>query len=109
MKKTTKKAAPKKAGPARMEGRPVVVTTAHRGVFFGYAKETASKTIKLTRARNILYWAPETKGFVGLAVTGPSRNARVGPAADMLLHDVTCVVECEPVAVKAWEAAPWQK
>ena len=32
-------------------GRPVIVTTAHRGVFFGYATETDGDQIALARAR----------------------------------------------------------
>lgn len=88
--------------------RAVLVTTAHRGVFFGYAAETAGPTIKLRAARNCLYWPAENKGFLGLASIGPAGNARVGPAADIELRDITCVAECTAEAVKAWEAAPWK-
>lgn len=88
--------------------RAVLVTTAHRGVFFGYATETAGTTIKLRRARNCIYWPAENKGFLGLASNGPAKSARVGPAADIELRDVTCVAEVSAEAVKAWEAAPWK-
>lgn len=33
------------------QGRPVIVCTEHRGVFFGYAEDTAGNTINLKRAR----------------------------------------------------------
>ena len=87
--------------------RPVLVTTAHRGVFFGYAAETKGETIKLSRARNCIYWDAQTKGFLGLASTGPSSGCRVGQAADIELRNVTCVAEVTPEAVAKWEASPW--
>jgi hypothetical protein len=89
--------------------RAVLVTTSHRGVFFGYASETAGPTIKLRAARNCVYWSTETKGFLGLAAQGPTTGCRIGPAADIELRDITCVAECSSDAVKAWEAAPWSK
>lgn len=91
------------------DGRPVVVTTAHRGVFFGYAENTDGETIKLKRARNCLYWPAANKGFLGLASDGPAKGSRVGPAADLELRNITCVVECSEAAVTAWENSPWHK
>jgi hypothetical protein len=88
--------------------RPVMVTTAHRGVFFGYATETDGPTITLTRARNCVYWSADVKGFLGLAATGPSSTCRIGPATDITLRDITCVAEVTPKAVAKWEAAPWK-
>lgn len=92
-----------------MVERAVLVTTSHRGVFFGYAEDTSGTTIKLARARNCLYWPASVKGFLGLASDGPTREARVGPAADIELRDITCVAECTKKSVEAWEAAPWAK
>lgn len=96
----------KSATPAE---RPVLVTTVHRGVFFGYALVTDGATIKLRRARNCIYWPRDTKGFLGLASTGPGSDARIGPAADIELRDITCVAEVTAEAAKAWETAPWSK
>ena len=87
--------------------RAVMVTTAHRGVFFGYAKNTDGDTIKLRRARCCIYWTAENKGFLGLASHGPTKGARVGPAVDLELRDITSVSECTPDAIRAWEASPW--
>ncbi len=87
--------------------RAVVVTTAHRGVFFGYTDDTSGEIISLRAARNCLYWAVDQKGFVGLAAIGPTKGARVGPAADMELRDITSVAACTPEAIVAWERAPW--
>ena len=53
---------------------PVIVTTEHRGVFFGWAqpKELSIKEkIFLVRLRNVIYWSSETGGFLGLAANGP--------------------------------------
>jgi len=87
--------------------RAVLVTTAHRGVFFGYTQETDGAIIKLRAARNCLYWPVEQKGFLGLAAVGPVKGARIGPAADIELRDITSVAACTPNAVIAWEKAPW--
>ena len=88
--------------------RAVLVTTTHKGVFFGYAKKTDCAVIKLRAARNCIYWPQEQKGFLGLASTGPLSGARVGPAADLEVRDITSVAECTSVAVEAWEKAPWR-
>jgi hypothetical protein len=89
--------------------KPVLVTTKHRGVFFGYLNGDADKeTLTLTNARNCIYWSNNVKGFLGLAVTGPLGGCRVGPAVESLtLYDMTSVVYCTEGAVKAWESAPW--
>lgn len=89
--------------------RAVLVTTAHRGVFFGYATETGGSTIKLRAARNCVSWSSDVKGFLGLAASGPTKNCRIGPAADIELRDITCVAECTSEAVQAWEGAPWSR
>ena len=85
----------------------LLVTTLHRGVFFGYAEDTSGSTVKLTRARCCIYWPRGNHGFMGLAADGPKSGARVGPPADINLRDVTSVAECSPAAVAAWEAQPW--
>lgn len=87
--------------------RPVLVTTAHRGVFFGYATDTSGDTIKLRRARNCIYWPTSNKGFLGLAADGPKDGARIGPAADIELRDITSVSEVTADAVAAWESDKW--
>jgi hypothetical protein len=89
--------------------RAVLVTTAHRGVFFGYATDTGGDTIKLRSARNCVYWPTGQKGFLGLASDGPANGARVGPAADIELRNITCVAECTEAAAAVWEKAPWSR
>lgn len=87
--------------------RAVLVTTAQKGVFFGYTTKTDGPTIKLTRARNCLYWSSDVRGFLGLASAGPTSGCRIGPAADIELRDITSVAEVTEEAVQAWERAPW--
>lgn len=96
------------ADEAEPLGRPVLVTTAHRGVFFGYATDTGGgSTIKLRRGRNCVYWSKDCRGFLGLAAHGPTGNCRIGPAADIELRNVTSVSEVTAEAVARWEEATW--
>lgn len=90
-----------------LKDRAVIVTTAHKGVFFGYAKDTSGSTIALRAARLCVYWTADLKGFMGLASHGPSKQCKIGPAADIEVRDITAVVEVSPEAVAKWEAAPW--
>lgn len=94
---------------AKTKDRAVLVTTAHKGVFFGYATKTNGATIKLRAARNCIYWTNVEKGFLGLASNGPGSGCRIGPAADIELRDITCVAEVTDAAVAAWERAPWSR
>ena len=93
--------------PAIEGERAVLVTTAHRGVFFGYSVDTEGETIYLRAARNCLFWPAENQGFLGLASLGPLPGSRIGPPANIRLRNITCVAECSSMAVKAWESAPW--
>ena len=93
----------------REKERPVVVTTVHRGVFFGYATDTTGETIALNRSRLCLYWSADVKGFMGLAANGPTKGCRIGPPADITLRNITAVIEVTSDAVAAWEKAPWSR
>ena len=89
--------------------RAVVVTTAHRGVFFGYAGDVDGETIDLKRARLCVYWSADVRGFMGLAGAGPTSGCKIGPAVPSItLCAITSVIECTPEAVAAWERAPWR-
>lgn len=88
--------------------RAVVVTTAHRGVFFGYTTEIDGETIALAKARLCVYWSADMKGFMGLAAIGPSANCKIGPEADITLRNITAVLSVTPEAEKKWVAAPWK-
>ena len=86
---------------------PLVITTAHRGVFFGYGNVTQEKIIRLTQARMCVYWGGGIT-VLGLASKGPGKECRVGPAVPAItLQDVTSVIEATPEAAVKWESQPW--
>lgn len=87
--------------------RYVLVTTKHRGVFAGYAADTSGEIISLRAARCCVYWPTEQRGFLGLASVGPMKGAKIGPAADLELRDITSVAACTDAAREAWEKSPW--
>lgn len=92
---------------SKVAERAVIVTTAHKGVFFGYAKDTSGSTIALRAARLCVYWSSDLRGFMGLASSGPNSNCKIGPSADIELRDVTSVVEVSPEATAKWEKGFW--
>jgi hypothetical protein len=90
---------------------PVLVTTAHRGVFFGYLVGEPSKAqVVIDKARNVTYWDASVRSFLGLASQGPGAKCRIsGPAgAASTLYDITGVFVCTPEAVAKFEQGPWQ-
>lgn len=93
--------------PVKKE-KPVLVTTSHRGVFFGYATNTDGETISLREARCAVYWSSDLRGFMGLASNGPSKACRIGPPANITLRSITSVVEVTPEAEARWKDAPWK-
>lgn len=99
-------AMPSKNGKTKTE-RAVIVTTAHRGVFFGYATETDGETIALTKSRLCVKWSADVRGFMGLAANGPTKGCRIGPPADITLRNITAVLEVTPDAEKRWREAGW--
>ncbi len=97
------------ANASQPNERAVLVTTAHKGVFFGYTEDTSGPTITLRSARNCVYWSTDLRGFMGLAAVGPNGNCKIGPRADIeRLADITAIVACTPVAIAAWERAEWK-
>lgn len=94
--------------PTKSKLVPMVVTTEHKGVFFGHGIKSDSKTIELKDAQMCVYWSSDTHGLPGLAANGPSSHCRVSPPVPvMVLQDVTGVFVCTDKAVKAWEIQPW--
>jgi hypothetical protein len=89
--------------------QPVIITTAHRGVFFGHANpaDFDKPNIRITSARNCISWSRSVGGVFGLASVGPNRECSIGATmAAVTLRDVTAVVECIEAAAKAWKEAP---
>ena len=92
-----------------MKRQAVLVTTIHRGVFFGYMTQSVkAKTITIEDARNCIYWSADVKGFLGLAATGPTNSCKIGPKVpELTLTDVTSVSKVTPEAEEKWGKAPW--
>ncbi len=89
--------------------KAVLVTTVHRGVFFGEledGQDENAKTLVLINCRNAIYWSGK-KGFLGLAADGPEKNSRIGSEAPrVLLHDVTSVSDVTDAGAEAWREYP---
>lgn len=86
---------------------PLIVTTSHRGVFYGYGKPTDGDKIRLTNARMVVRWTG-TKGLLGLASAGSTPQCRITQSVPAItLNGVTACIECSEVAVGLIEGAPW--
>lgn len=84
--------------------RPVIVTTEHRGVFYGHAEDTSGSAIQLKGARMAIAFGT-TRGIMELAETGPTSRSKISARADMDVRKVTAVFEVTPAAAEKWEAA----
>lgn len=89
---------------------PMVVTTAHKGVFFGHGVPTNDKVITLEKAQMCVYWTTDMRGMPGLAALGPNSACKISPAVPkMTIQDITAICEATPEAVEAWEKAGARK
>ena len=92
--------------------KPLVVTTEHRGVFFGYGEPVIpdNKQVRIEKARMCVYWSADAKGVLGLAATGPTSGCKITPQVQAItLEKVTAIMECTQTAAEAWESEPWKK
>ncbi len=88
---------------------PLIVTTEHKGVFFGYGKPTTNKVIRLEQVQMCVYWSSDVHGVLGLAAAGPSKDCKIGPAVPaMTLQGVTSVMEVSKDAEAKWKEQPWK-
>jgi hypothetical protein len=87
--------------------KAVLVTTQHRGVFFGLVpddQDMTARTMALKQARCAIYWGT-TNGIAELAATGPTANSKIGALADIdALHDITAVWSVSADAAAKWTA-----
>jgi hypothetical protein len=89
----------------------VVVRTEHKGLFCGELtfRSADDSRVTLKDARQIVYFEAKTKGSLGIAGGGVSRDSRVSPKAPSIsLRGVIEIMEATPQAVAAWEAEPWR-
>ena len=87
----------------------ILVTTSHRGVFFGYVSDSTDlkqTMLSLMGARMAIRWGT-TGGVAELAATGPTAKSKLGSKCDIeALHGITGVWSVTPVARKALEEVP---
>ena len=89
---------------------PVLVTTAHRAVVFGYIDPNDRKAdeFDIFDVRFCVYWSVDLKGLLGLCTKGPSSACKIGPTVKQAyLKGITGVFAMTPEAIKAWDKAPW--
>lgn len=94
-----------------MNKKPVVITTEHRGVFFGYVEDDSNSPseITLSNCRMCVYWSVETKGVLGLASNGPKEGCKITHSVpQMKAYKVTAILDCTPEAAEAWEKSLWK-
>jgi len=88
--------------------KAVLITTEHRGVFFGYTEEDADltkTTLSLKDAKMAIRWRTK-KGIAELAEKGPNSNSLIGAKADVpVIHKVTAVFLVTKEAEEKWIAA----
>jgi hypothetical protein len=89
--------------------KSILITTQHRGVFFGQVPiktDLTQKTFsKIQNARMAIYWGT-TRGVMQLAETGPTEKSRIGaPCTIDVLHDITAVFAVTDEAAQKWMSA----
>lgn len=88
--------------------KAILVTTQHRGVFYGEVTDDcdlSQKSMPLQNARMAIRWGT-TKGVAQLAETGPTESSKIGATANIpCLHDITAVWEVTDEAKEKWAAA----
>lgn len=88
-----------------MKGKYVLLTTEHRGVFFGKLKEESKEHAILTEARCAIYFGT-TRGFLELCETGPTDKSRISSQVDEIkLYDITSISSVSDEAAKKWKAS----
>jgi hypothetical protein len=95
-----------------MEKRHVVITTDkdRRGVFCGLLVEHDEDCaiVVLEDAQMCVRWTIATRGVLGLANPGPTKDCRITPVIPKIrLDGVTAIMDMTPGAVERWRAQPW--
>lgn len=88
-----------------------VITTKHRGVFFGEIIEHDEEKSKivLKDAQMAVYFSMVEYGVLGLASVGPNKNCRIGKPKPGLtiIYDITAVIESTEDAEVEWGKCYW--
>lgn len=89
---------------------PVLVTTEHRGVFFGYIEpgDVLKDPLKIYKKQMCTYYSADMHGVFGLAKYGPSKSCKIGPPVEWAtVKGITSVVGVSKDAEKRWLDEPW--
>jgi len=88
--------------------RPVMITTAYKGVFAGLLnadQDLSAKSMPLLSAKMAIFWGTK-RGVMELAHEGPTTASKISAAADIpMLHDITAIFDLTPQAWAKWQAA----
>lgn len=87
----------------------ILITTKYRGVFYGEVADDepieGEHIRNVKNARMAIRFGTE-QGVAQLAATGPTKESRIGAAADMpIIRDVTAVWSVTDKAAAAWRNA----
>lgn len=86
-----------------MKGKYVLVTTLHRGVFFGKLVSESKESAVLKEVRCAIKFGTRG-GFLELANKGPNHNSRIGDQVEQIkLYDITSVTLVTETALEAWK------
>lgn len=91
----------------------VVVTTSTRDIWYGKVKKipTEPGCVKLSKARNILYYSAgegDEKGLGSLATSGPQSGSKIGPPVRLTtLSNFVACMECSAEAVERFASQGW--
>lgn len=81
--------------------KSVIVTTEHRGVFFGKIGEASPSQTEATLEEAVMVIRfGTTEGLSQLAATGPTKNTKLSaPVPKWHLRKITSIIECSSAAV----------
>jgi len=88
--------------------KAVLITTEHRGVFFGFIKDDKKLPAEITLigVRNCISWSSDIGGFLGLASVGPNQNCKIGKeVVESKFYKITSVTPVQEAAVEKWKKA----
>ena len=87
--------------------KAILVTTQHRGVFYGEVPpetDLTQRTLALQNARCAIRWNT-TNGVAELAEKGPNSDSKIGSKANIdALHDITAVWAVTDEAREKWNS-----
>jgi hypothetical protein len=91
------------------EMKNILITTKHRGVFFGRVADEEpidGEHIHNVKSAKMAIRFGTDRGVVQLAETGPTESSRISAKADMpIIRDVTAVFSVTDDAAQKWDEA----